>query len=132
MNGIHFPGKLFWACLGGAFLLSVSPAMAHTWVAPADAAARENPVPADSASALRGEELFLANCASCHGENAKGAAAGEVGLKQDPPDLVQRLTHHSDGDFFWKIEQGRGEMPAFADILQHEQIWDIINFIKTQ
>ncbi len=132
MNAINFPGKLFWACLGGAFLLSVLPVMAHTWTAPTEAAARKNPVPADSASALRGEKLFVANCASCHGEDAKGLAADKAGLQEAPPDLAQRLNHHTDGDFFWKIEQGRGEMPSFADILQQEQIWDIINFIKTQ
>jgi mono/diheme cytochrome c family protein len=38
---------------------------------------------------------------------------------------------HSDGDFAWKIANGRGPMPAWKSVLQENQIWDLVNFIQT-
>jgi len=51
-------------------------------------------------------------------------------LKTKPTDLVQRAGHHSDGDFAWKITNGRGDMPSFKDPLAENQIWDLVNFIR--
>jgi mono/diheme cytochrome c family protein len=48
-----------------------------------------------------------------------------------PANLVMRLRNHSEGDFFWKISNGRGLMPGFEDQLRETQIWDVINFIKS-
>ena len=39
---------------------------------------------------------------------------------------------HPDGDFFWKIQEGRGDMPSFNDDLSEEQIWEIINYIRSE
>jgi mono/diheme cytochrome c family protein len=104
---------------------------AHEWMAPKDAAKRQNPIAETAESVQHGKKLFLNNCAYCHGENAKGMSASDAGLKKSPPNLIKRLSNHTDGDFFWKIQHGRNEMPAFKDTLQNNDIWDIINFIKS-
>lgn len=105
---------------------------AHEWMAPKEAAKIQNPVAAGAESVARGKELFLDNCAYCHGDGARGMTAEEAGLKSNPPDLVKRLSNHSDGDFFWKIQRGKREMPSFAEDLTEEEIWHIINFIKSE
>ncbi len=104
----------------------------HEWMAPQEAARRNNPITADSASVAKGKEIFSNDCAYCHGEDARGMSREEAGLNSNTPDLVKRLANHSEGDFFWKIENGRGEMPAFQEILSDEEIWHVINFIKSR
>jgi mono/diheme cytochrome c family protein len=37
---------------------------------------------------------------------------------------------HSDGDFAWKIAEGRGPMPPWKAVLNESQIWDVVNYIK--
>jgi mono/diheme cytochrome c family protein len=38
---------------------------------------------------------------------------------------------HPVGDLAWKIENGRGVMPAWKGILSESQIWDLVNYIKS-
>ena len=108
-----------------------SPLVAHEWMAPRDAGAIQNPITDDANSIAKGKVLYETNCAFCHGDSATGLNAEEVGLEKSPPNLIKRLKNHTDGDFFWKIQHGRGNMPAFKDSLQDEDIWNIINYIKS-
>lgn len=41
------------------------------------------------------------------------------------------VSSHADGDFFWNIQEGRGEMPAFNEDLTEMEIWSIISFIRS-
>jgi len=52
-------------------------------------------------------------------------------LDPKPADLVVMAPMHPGGDFFWKIENGRGVMPAWKDTLDENQIWDLVNYIKS-
>ena len=101
------------------------------WMAPEDAAKRKNPVTTSAASVARGTKLFQANCASCHG--AQGRGDGPVGktLPTKPADLASMAGQHPDGDFAWKIANGRGLMPAWKGTLSEAQIWDTVNFIQS-
>jgi mono/diheme cytochrome c family protein len=38
---------------------------------------------------------------------------------------------HPAEDFFWKIANGRGAMPAWKNSLSENQIWDLVNYIKS-
>jgi mono/diheme cytochrome c family protein len=39
-------------------------------------------------------------------------------------------SHHADGDIAWKIENGRGAMPAWKGRLKEKDIWHLTNFIQ--
>jgi len=39
-------------------------------------------------------------------------------------------TIHPDGDFAWKIAQGRGPMPSWKATLTESRIWDVVNDVK--
>ena len=123
---------LLW--LSAIFLTGVAAmkVIAHGWMAPKDAAEIKNPIVMDAGSTTRGKEAYLGNCAACHGENLEGLKGEEAGLDNDAPNLKQRLQTHSDGDFFWKINEGRGEMPSFKDELSDEEKWHIINYIREE
>lgn len=104
--------------------------MAHEWMAPEDEGKRPNPVASDMKSLERGKIIYLENCAACHGEKIDGLKAAETELDTDSPNLKKRLLTHTDGDFFWKIQNGRGDMPSFKEDFTEEQTWDVINYIR--
>lgn len=118
--------------------LQVSECLAHMakapdmWMAPEQKAHLQNPLPADAGSIARGKEIFLQTCSACHGENAEGLDSQAVGLNKNPPNLKEGIKMHPDGDFFWKIQEGRGEMPSFKKELRSEEIWDVINYIRKE
>ncbi|MCG8638018.1 MAG: c-type cytochrome [Desulfobacterales bacterium] len=120
------PAALF---LVFGFLISglLAPAWAHGWKSPPDAALVKNPVPLSPEVLAGGKALFKDFCSRCHGKDARGGEPGEYTMV--PPDLVSRLASHSHGDFFWKINRGRGDMPGFAEDLSSEEIWTIIHHI---
>jgi len=81
---------------------------------------------------LSGTEMFHTYCASCHGEDGKGARPSAGGLKVAPPDLTQirarnkgefpafRITHIIDG---YEVEYGHGtpDMPVWGDYFRDKQ-----------
>jgi mono/diheme cytochrome c family protein len=100
------------------------------WSAPPEAVKRANPVPRDQASIARGKNLFTTYCSVCHGPEGRGDAPAAAGLNPKPPNLVKMAGHHPDGDIAWKIENGKGAMPAWKGKLEEKEIWDLTNFIK--
>ncbi len=104
-------------------------AMHEHWTAPPEAAKRKNPVSAD-ASAEHGGKLFVKHCVVCHGPEGRGDGPAGTALKPKPPNLAEMAGQHPAGDLAWKIENGRGAMPAWKGILNESEIWDIVNFLQ--
>lgn len=104
--------------------------MREHWMAPEEAAKRPNPVKPDRASVERGKKLYQTHCAVCHGVRGRGDGPAGAPLKPRPTDLVDMAGQHPDGDFAWKIENGRGPMPAWKGVLTETQIWDLVNFLR--
>lgn len=106
-------------------------AIAHGWKAPSEAAQQINPLPMNAASIEEGRKAYSYACASCHGKNTRGDGPIAKDLDTKPADLIKRIENHSEGDFYWKISTGRGNMPGFEGELTKRQIWSIINYIKS-
>ena len=100
------------------------------WASPKEAAARINPVVSNEASIARGAKSFATSCASCHGKQALGDGLAGASLNPKPTNLKAMSGGHSDGDFAWKIANGRGAMPAWKGSLSENEIWDLVNFIQ--
>lgn len=100
------------------------------WAAPAAEASKQNPVPATADSVRMGASLFKKNCVSCHGVNADGKGMAGMMLKPRPTNLRAMAGGHSDGDFAYKIREGRGAMPAWKSTLNEQQVWHLVNFIQ--
>jgi mono/diheme cytochrome c family protein len=62
-----------------------------------------------------GKTLFVQHCASCHGDDAKGAGPAALALKKQPPDLTV-LAKRNHGTFPYddvrKAIDGDAEVPA--------------------
>ena len=65
--------------------------------------------------AISGKTLFMEHCASCHGDDAKGAGPAALALKKQPPDLTA-LAKRNHGKFpndeVSKAIDGDVEVPA--------------------
>ena len=133
MHAYNFlPGSFTAAVIAAVIFIGFGMGVAHEWMAPADEGNRVNPIAADQTSIAQGKIIYLDNCAACHGEQIEGMKAEETGLSMDSPDLKLRLLTHTDGDFFWKIRNGRGDMPSFQDELSDNEIWNVINYIRSE
>jgi putative copper export protein/mono/diheme cytochrome c family protein len=91
--------------------------------------------PYDASSVTRGAGLYADNCAGCHGATGRGDGPAAASLPIHPADLTQpHLFEHSPGDLFWWVSHGmdEGVMPGFADALNPNQRWDVINFIRAR
>ncbi len=121
---------LIFACALIATLGIPALILGHSWKAPKKASQWTNPVSKTQDSIERGKVLYRKLCVACHGKSGQGDGPLANKLRPEPPDLIERSAHHSDGDFAWKIKNGRGAMPAFKDQLSENEIWDLINFLK--
>jgi putative copper export protein/mono/diheme cytochrome c family protein len=91
--------------------------------------------PYAAASIVRGAAIYGDNCALCHGATGRGDGPAAAGLPVRPADLTEEhLFAHSPGDLFWWVSHGmdEGVMPGFADVLNPNQRWDVINFIRVR
>ncbi len=101
------------------------------WMSPAAEQQRANPVTDDNNSIARGAKLFQQHCANCHGRTAEGDGPAGMSLNPRPTNLQVMSGRHTDGDFAWKIKNGRGAMPAWAETLQDQDIWHLVNYIQS-
>jgi mono/diheme cytochrome c family protein len=91
----------------------------------------QNPVAADSASINRGRVNFQINCAVCHGPQGMGnGPATKYGMAMIGIGLGSNATNYADGYIFGMIRNGRGFMPSYNRIEEHDR-WDIINYLRT-
>jgi mono/diheme cytochrome c family protein len=90
-----------------------------------------------AASIARGSELFMQNCTTCHGNEGRGNGALAKNLPIPPADLTaQHLFEHSDGEMFWWLSHGiegpdgNLAMPGFADALDEDARWNLIDYVR--
>ncbi len=100
------------------------------WMSPKEASEKSNPIKSDAASIDRGKKSYFQYCSSCHGAKAMGDGPAAASLSPKPTNLLAMSGGHLDGDFAWKIANGRGAMPAWKGVLNQNQIWELVNFIQ--
>jgi len=97
---------------------------------PSEAKAHANPVRPSAESLARGKKIYSYECALCHGKD--GDAKGDMpDMKNvtnftDPASLKDR----TDGEIFYVIEKGKGEMPGETGRAKTEDIWNLVNYIR--
>ncbi len=96
----------------------------------------QNPTPADEASLAAGLQIYNVNCAVCHGEGGNGDGPMAEFLAQNgarPPAVLtaDRLVGVEDNHFYNVVTNGLPPfMPAFGDLIEGEQIWNLVNYIR--
>lgn len=94
-----------------------------------------NPIPRTVTSIDMGGRFYTSNCAACHGIDARGGGADSGSTPVRPPALAGPGSHlggHTDGDLHYWIANGLpGGMPAWADTLSNDEIWHIVNYLRS-
>lgn len=103
------------------------------WDVPDKNAKMVNPVKSDAVSLKEGKELWGTHCQSCHGKSGLGDGSKAAQLKTEPGNFTLAATQkQTDGSFYYKIAEGRGDMPSFKKKLpEAEDIWNIVNYMRT-
>ena len=102
------------------------------WTIPANAAELKSPVTSTPEVLKRGTSIFESRCRPCHGPEGKGngplsdpahpAADLTAGVKADWP---------ADGVLFYRVWNGKKPMPAFKSELSQEEVWTVLEYVKT-
>jgi mono/diheme cytochrome c family protein len=100
---------------------------------PEEAAKKENPSKADAGSIGEGRRLFVSQCALCHGKagDGKGDLVEAMKLKVRDYSDPAVLKDVSDGAMFYVLQKGCGDMPAEGGRLKDEQMWNLVNYIRS-
>lgn len=116
-----------------AFALSSHPYQKKPWPVPDAAKAKKNPVASTPASFAAGKTLWDTHCKSCHGAKGLGDGTKAAQLDTEPGDFSKNEFHaQSDGSLFYKISEGRGDMPGYKKkIPAPDDLWKLVNFMRT-
>ena len=103
------------------------------WPVPDKNSKMPNPVKSDDASIKAGKATWAKHCQSCHGKSGKGDGTKAGGLRTHPGDFTEAsVQSETDGAWFYKIVEGREDMPTFKKkIPDQDDIWNIVNYMRT-
>lgn len=92
-----------------------------------------NPIPPTSESVATGLSLYDIHCQLCHGTEGLGDGPASAGLNPPVADLVVHVPLHPDRALFDFIHDGieGAAMPALSEVLSDDEIWHLVNYIRT-
>ncbi|MGC2110051.1 MAG: cytochrome c [Candidatus Korobacteraceae bacterium] len=100
---------------------------------PAEAVHQLNPVKPASESLAQGKKYYGYDCAMCHGDNGngKGEVAISENLKIGDFSDAATLKDKTDGELFYIIKNGHGQMPPEGDRVKTTELWNMVNYIRS-
>lgn len=113
-----------------AFVLVYS---VQNWTALAKARKLKNPFPPSREALAAGMQVYAKHCQSCHGQygDGKGERASELSVAPGDFTDASKMSGLTDGELYWQVTKGRLPMPAFADKLNEQQRWQVVDYIRT-
>jgi molybdopterin-containing oxidoreductase family membrane subunit len=99
------------------------------WVVPVERKAKLSETKFTDEMTKSGTQLYQTNCKSCHGDPGKNNVTK---LTPPPPDPVsEKMQQNTDGELYFKIQEGRGPMPSFKNALTSSEVWQVISFVRS-
>lgn len=100
---------------------------------PPDAAARTNPVKPTPAGLAAARKIYGYDCAMCHGATGDGKGDMAPSLKTPMKNFLDpaALKDMSDGEIYYIIDKGKGEMPGDGDRAKPEQMWNMVILVRS-
>lgn len=87
-----------------------------------------------SESPENGGLIFQSDCAFCHGSDGRNPSnVGRALYPRAPALVTAEVQGWSDPELFWIVRNGirLSGMPAFGKQLSHEQIWNLVRYIRS-
>jgi mono/diheme cytochrome c family protein len=102
-------------------------------VIPAEAARMVNPIKPTPESQAHVKKMYGYECAMCHGEtgNGKGDLVGDMKLTLKDYTDPAALKDMTDGQIFYVIKNGKGQMPGEGDRAKPEDIWNMVIYVRS-
>ncbi|RLD27660.1 MAG: cytochrome c [Bacteroidetes bacterium] len=101
------------------------------WIAPPESINLINPLKGDEKALVKGKKIYYQICATCHGRTGIGDGPGGKTFDPKPADHTSdKVQKQSDGELFWKITNGRGDMPTYGQLLSKKQRWQVIEYMR--
>ncbi|MDT7812764.1 MAG: hypothetical protein QOJ42_2680 [Acidobacteriaceae bacterium] len=100
---------------------------------PLEAVNQANPVKPSAESLSRAKKVYGYECAACHGDDGGGAGDLAKNMKSKMADFRDPISLKSmtDGELFYIIEKGRGEMEGEGPRLKPDDTWNLVNYIRS-
>jgi mono/diheme cytochrome c family protein len=111
---------------------AAAPAAADAKI-PLEAVNQVNPVKASAESLSRAKKVYGYECAACHGDDGGGAGDLAKNMKSKMADFRDptSLKGHTDGELFYIIKNGKGEMEGEGPRLKPEDTWNLVNYLRS-
>jgi cytochrome c5 len=76
-----------------------------------------------------GKQIYTTSCKSCHGTPTQA----DFTMMAPPPGDVSEKSFRiqTDGELLYKIQKGRGTMPAFENTYTESELWSLIAYIRS-
>jgi mono/diheme cytochrome c family protein len=96
-------------------------------------AARKNPVPVTPEGLAEARRFYKYQCAMCHNENGdgKGELADVMKLKLNDWREDSSLGGRTDGELFYILTNGKGQMVGQGDRTKEEMRWKLVNLVRS-
>ena len=93
---------------------------------------RTNPVPDVPEAIASGKSLYTSQCAMCHGGTGDGRGELAVSMKWKigPFNTAAWQGKRTDGELFYIMSQGHGDMPAEKRLVDQNK-WEIVRYVRT-
>jgi cytochrome c5 len=102
-------------------------------VIPAEVKNMVNPVKPTPESQAHAKKMYGYDCAMCHGVNGNGKGDLVADMKLTLKDYTDpaALKDLSDGELFYIIKNGKGQMPGEGDRAKPEDIWNMVILVRS-
>jgi mono/diheme cytochrome c family protein len=100
---------------------------------PPEAVRMANPVRPTAESQTHAKKVYGYDCAMCHGANGNGKGDVVADLKLTLKDYTDpaALKDISDGELFYIIKNGKGQMPGEGDRAKPDDLWNMVILVRS-
>jgi mono/diheme cytochrome c family protein len=93
---------------------------------------KTNPVKPTPESQARAKQIYSWDCAMCHGDNGngKGDVAAEQKLAMHDFRDPNSLSKMTDGEVFYVIHDGKGQMPSEGPRAKTDEVWNLVIYLR--
>lgn len=100
---------------------------------PAEAMHMLNPVKPTPEGMAHAKKIYGYDCAMCHGATGNGKGDMVADLKLNLKDWTnpESLKNRTDGELYYIITNGQGQMPGEAGRAKPEDIWNMVALVRS-